>query len=54
MIDDLHLESNEAGAALIAEEARYGYENNHRNFKIKVGRGARWMPLEKARSAISP
>lgn len=47
LIDDLHLESNEAGAALIAEEARYGYENNHRNFKIKIGRGARWMPLEK-------
>ncbi len=47
LIDDLHLESNDAGAALIAEEARYGYEHNHRNFKIKVGRGARWMPLEK-------
>ncbi len=47
LIDDLHLESNEAGAALIADEARYGYERNHRNFKIKVGRGARWMPLEK-------
>ncbi|MCY3796979.1 MAG: mandelate racemase [Chloroflexi bacterium] len=47
LIDDLHLASNEAAAALIAEEARYGYENNHRNFKIKVGRGARWMPLEK-------
>ncbi len=47
LIDDLHLASNVAGAALIAEEARYGYENNHRNFKIKVGRGARWMPLEK-------
>ena len=47
LIDDLHLDSNEAGAALIAEEARYGYENDHRNFKIKVGRGARWMPLEK-------
>ena len=47
LIDDLHLDSNEAGAALIAEEARYGYERNHRNFKIKVGRGARWMPLEK-------
>lgn len=47
LIDDLHLESNDAAAALIAEEARYGYENSHRNFKIKVGRGARWMPLEK-------
>jgi len=47
LIDDLHLESNEAAAALIADEARFGYERNHRNFKIKVGRGARWMPLEK-------
>ena len=45
-IDDLHLDSDEAAAALIAEEARYGYEHNHRSFKIKVGRGARWMPLE--------
>ena len=44
--DDLHLQSHEAGAALIAEEARYGYEHSHRNFKIKVGRGARYMPLE--------
>jgi L-alanine-DL-glutamate epimerase-like enolase superfamily enzyme len=46
-IDDLHLDSDEAAAALIANEARYGYEHNHRSFKIKVGRGARWMPLEK-------
>ncbi len=47
LIDDLHLDANEAAAALIADEARFGYENSHRNFKIKVGRGARWMPLEK-------
>lgn len=46
-IDDLHLDSDEAAAALIAEEGRYGYAHSHRNFKIKVGRGARWMPLEK-------
>ena len=44
--DDLHLDSDQAGAALIAEEARFGYDHNHRNFKIKVGRGARYMPLE--------
>lgn len=44
--DDLHLETHEEGAALIAEEAREGYARNHRNFKIKVGRGARYMPLE--------
>ena len=44
-IDDLHLATDEAGAALIAAEASYGYEHGHRSFKIKVGRGARHMPL---------
>lgn len=46
-IDDLHLDSNEAAANLIAEEARFGYERGHRSFKIKVGRGARHMPVDK-------
>ena len=46
LIDDLHLSSDEEGAALIASEARFGYENGHRAFKIKVGRGARHMPPE--------
>lgn len=45
-IDDLHLESNDAAAELIADEARFGFERGHRAFKIKVGRGARHMPLE--------
>ncbi len=45
-IDDLHLDSNESAAALIADEARFGYEHHHRSFKIKVGRGARHMPIE--------
>ncbi len=44
-IDDLHLATDEEGAALIASEARFGYEHGHRSFKIKVGRGARHMPL---------
>ena len=44
--DDLHLSSNEEAAALIAAEAREGYERGHRAFKIKVGRGARHLPLE--------
>ncbi len=44
-IDDLHVATDEAGAALIAAEASYGYEHGHRSFKIKVGRGARHMPL---------
>ncbi|MGH2344180.1 MAG: enolase C-terminal domain-like protein, partial [Chloroflexota bacterium] len=45
-IDDLHLPSTEAAAALIAAEARAGWAGGHRAFKIKVGRGARHMPLE--------
>src|SRR4051812_44264993 len=44
-MDDLHLSSDDEGAALIAAEAREGYERGHRAFKIKVGRGARHMPL---------
>ena len=44
--DDLHLTSPEAAAALIAAEAREGYARGHRNAKIKVGRGARFLPLE--------
>ncbi|RYG80357.1 MAG: mandelate racemase [Alphaproteobacteria bacterium] len=45
-IDDLHLTDTSEAAALIAQEARDGFERGHRAFKIKVGRGARHMPLE--------
>ena len=44
--DDLHLTNDDAAAALIAQEARTGYERGHRAFKIKVGRGGRHMELE--------
>jgi L-rhamnonate dehydratase len=44
--DDLHLDSDDEAASLIAAEAREGYERGHRAFKIKVGRGARHMSLE--------
>jgi L-alanine-DL-glutamate epimerase-like enolase superfamily enzyme len=44
--DDLHLNSDQAAAELIAAEARSGYDRGHRAFKIKVGRGARHLPLE--------
>jgi L-rhamnonate dehydratase len=44
--DDLHLESEQAAAELIAAEARADYERGHRAFKIKVGRGARHLALE--------
>jgi L-alanine-DL-glutamate epimerase-like enolase superfamily enzyme len=45
-MDDLHLESDDAAAALITAEAIEGYGRGHRAFKIKVGRGAMHMPLE--------
>lgn len=44
--DELHLADDSEAAALIAEEAREGYRRGHRAFKIKVGRGGRWMPTE--------
>ena len=44
--DDLHLPSEEAAAEHIAAEAREGYDRGHRAFKIKVGRGARHLPLD--------
>ncbi|MBN1579153.1 MAG: mandelate racemase [Anaerolineae bacterium] len=44
-MDDLHLEDDDAAAALIASEARDGFDRGHRAFKLKVGRGAMHMPL---------
>jgi L-alanine-DL-glutamate epimerase-like enolase superfamily enzyme len=44
--DDLHLESDAEAVQLLVSEAMEGFERGHRNFKIKVGRGARHMPLE--------
>ena len=45
-MDDLQLESDDEAAALIASEAAEGLARGHRDFKIKVGRGAMHMPLE--------
>jgi L-rhamnonate dehydratase len=44
--DDLHLDGDDEAAALLAAEAREGWERGHRAFKIKVGRGARHLPLD--------
>jgi L-alanine-DL-glutamate epimerase-like enolase superfamily enzyme len=44
--DDLHLSTNPEAVQLLATEALEGYRRGHRAFKIKVGRGARHMPLE--------
>ena len=46
-IDDLHLEDDDEAATLIASEALEGAARGHKAFKIKVGRGAMHMPLEK-------
>ncbi|GLX70414.1 hypothetical protein MU1_47600 [Paenibacillus glycanilyticus] len=43
--DDLHLASEQDAVALLKEEAEQGYAKGHRNFKIKVGRGGRHMPI---------
>ncbi|MDP8921535.1 MAG: mandelate racemase [Chloroflexota bacterium] len=43
-IDDLAAADDEAGAALMADEARQGWERGHRAFKIKIGRGNVHMP----------
>ena len=44
--DDLECRDDSEAASLMASEAREGFENGHRAFKIKVGRGARHMELE--------
>lgn len=44
--DDLQVGPEAEAATLIATEAREGYDRGHRAFKIKVGRGARHMPVE--------
>ncbi|MBN9386732.1 MAG: mandelate racemase [Chloroflexi bacterium] len=44
--DDLDLADDKAAVELMQNEAREGWERGHRNFKAKVGRGARFMPLQ--------
>lgn len=44
-MDDLDLKDDDEAAALMAAEARAGFERGHRAFKLKVGRGAMHMPL---------
>lgn len=46
-IDDLHITEDGQAATFMGEEARQRFENGHRNFKLKIGRGARYMSLEK-------
>jgi L-rhamnonate dehydratase len=61
--DDLAPEGG--GPEVVAERAREGYEHGHRAFKVKVGRGGRWMDpdaglerdvavVEAVRDAVGP
>ena len=43
--DDLHLPTPEQAAQWMADEARAGWARGHRAFKLKIGRGARHLPL---------
>jgi L-rhamnonate dehydratase len=45
--DDLQVEDDREAARLIAEEALQGRARGHRHFKIKVGRGARHLELDR-------
>lgn len=44
-IDDLEMD-DDAARALFADEVASGWEHGYRHFKVKVGRGARWMDTE--------
>ncbi|OXS60937.1 mandelate racemase [Cohnella sp. CIP 111063] len=46
-LDDLHLSDDLAAVEFMKTEALEGMNRGHANFKLKVGRGARHMPLMK-------
>ncbi len=43
-IDDLEADDDEA-VAIFQEEVKTGQQYGFKNFKIKIGRGAKWMPI---------
>lgn len=42
--DDLEPADNPAGVDKIIEECQYDYDVGYRQFKLKIGRGNKWMP----------
>lgn len=44
--DDLEPAHQPGGVEKILEECRYDYDLGYRQFKLKIGRGHRWMPFE--------
>ena len=45
-IDDLQAEDEDAVRDIFREEVATGQQHGYLNFKIKIGRGARWMPQD--------
>jgi len=45
-MDDLDPLDNPSGLDKIFEECQYDYNKGYRQFKLKIGRGKQWMPLE--------
>ena len=45
-MDDLDPQDKPSGLDRIFEECRYDYEHGYRQFKLKIGRGHKWMSLE--------
>ncbi len=44
--DDLEPKANPAGIDRILEECRFDYGVGYRQFKLKIGRGHKWMPFK--------
>lgn len=44
--DDLEPAGNPSGIDKILEECRYDYNLGYRQFKLKIGRGNKWMPFK--------
>lgn len=42
--DDLEPKQSPSGVARILEECQYDYDIGYRQFKLKIGRGYKWMP----------
>jgi L-alanine-DL-glutamate epimerase-like enolase superfamily enzyme len=44
--DDIEPPDNPAGLDKIVEECQYDYDYGYRQFKLKIGRGNKWMPKQ--------
>ncbi|MDR2146521.1 MAG: hypothetical protein LBE91_08715 [Tannerella sp.] len=44
--DEMEPENNPAGLDKVLENCRYDYEYGYRQFKVKIGRGGKWMSKE--------